>query len=135
MNQQTSLYLPLFALIAPFALLPLEIFLPFPFIIEEIAKAALLIPLINLRRTKTQLQLTILMGVLFTLSESVLYLFNIYATGTPLLFAQRLLLTGTLHSLTMLIMILSTYVNKRLFPFGVLIAMVIHYLYNQSLTL
>ncbi len=135
MNHPSLYLLPIFALITPFALLPVEMLLPFPFIVEEIAKASLLIPLLSIKRTSQQVQLAILVGIFFTLSESVLYLFNIYATGTPMLFIQRLLLTGTLHTGTILTMFFVTKIDRRLLPIGVIITMIIHFFYNQYISL
>ncbi len=135
MNHPSLYLLPIFALITPFALLPVEMLLPFPFVVEEIAKASLLIPLLSVKRINQQIQLAILVGIFFTLSESVLYLFNIYATGTPMLFIQRLLLTGALHTGTILTMFFVTKIDRRLLPIGVIITMIIHFFYNQYISL
>lgn len=129
--------LPLLALIAPFILWPIEIIFPYPYIVEELAKAFLIL----LLRTDTfqvyyadtfrpKLKLVALAGILFALSESVLYLFNIYFVGNLELLLIRLIATSTLHVSTFLIIYIASLKSMKLLPLGIVLAVLVHYLFN-----
>ena len=120
------------ALVAPFLVFIIELFLPYPYIVEEAIKAILVFQLIDLKNKKNQLTITVFMGILFSLTETVFYFFNFFmlTSLTPLI--ERLVLTTLLHTFTIVIILLSTWINKKLLPIGVLLAMVIHYIYNLS---
>lgn len=134
------LFIPLFAAILPFILWPIEIFLPYPHIIEEVAKASLVfllrsdtLQVHNADTYRYQLKIIIISGFLFALSESVLYLLNIYLVGDLNLFILRLILTIFLHLITLwIIFILSIKSIKLIIP-GILIAILIHYAFNLFL--
>jgi RsiW-degrading membrane proteinase PrsW (M82 family) len=121
---------PLLALIAPFVVWPIELILPYPHIIEELAKAILVFTLLNLPERLTKIKLAILIGVLFAFSESVLYLFNIQLVGSIQTYFVRLLVTIPLHVITTLIILLPALKNKKLIIVGVLFASLVHYLFN-----
>jgi RsiW-degrading membrane proteinase PrsW (M82 family) len=122
--------IPLIAAIAPFFLWPIEIFLPYPFIIEEIAKAIIIIPLRDLNRT-AKFKLAVVVGFLFAISESTLYIFNIAKMGNTVTFIQRLFLTTPLHITTVaVILFFASKRGKVYFILGVLLASVIHLLFN-----
>lgn len=121
---------PLFALIAPFIVWPIELILPYPHIIEELAKAVLVFTLLNLPERLTKIKLAILIGVLFAFSESVLYLFNIQLVGNIQTYFVRLLVTIPLHVITTLIILLPALKNKKLIIVGVVFASLIHYFFN-----
>jgi RsiW-degrading membrane proteinase PrsW (M82 family) len=121
---------PLFALIAPFVVWPIELILPYPHIIEELAKAVLVFTLLDLPERLTKIKLAILIGVLFAFSESVLYLFNIQLVGDVQTYFVRLLVTVPLHVITTLIILLPALKNKKLIIVGVIFASLIHYFFN-----
>lgn len=121
---------PLLALIAPFVVWPIELLLPYPHIIEELAKAVLVFTLLDLPERLTKIKLAILIGVLFAFSESVLYLFNIQLVGSIQTYFVRLLVTTPLHVITTLIILLPALKNKKLIIVGVLLASLVHYLFN-----
>jgi len=121
---------PLLALIAPFVVWPIELILPYPHIIEELAKAVLVFTLLNLPERLEKIKLAILIGVLFAFSESVLYLFNIQLVGSMRTYFVRLLVTIPLHVITTLIILLPALKNKKLIIVGVLLAFLVHYLFN-----
>ena len=120
------------SLVLPLVLIPIEKFLNYPYIIEEIAKALLIFFIVlKFKNTKTQIYSTILLGALFALSESMFYLAgNIIPFGNLSTFGQRLLLTTPLHIITALIILLPTLKNKKLIIFGLILAALIHYLFN-----
>jgi len=121
---------PLFALIAPFVVWPIELILPYPHIIEEFAKAVLVFTLLDLPDRLEKIKLAILIGVLFAFSESVLYLFNIQLVGNIQTYFVRLLVTTPLHIITTLIILLPALKNKKLIIVGVVFASLVHYLFN-----
>lgn len=124
------LLLPLIAVFTPFILYPIELILPYPYIIEEIAILLLILPLLT-EKTSTQIKMTIVIGILFTFSESVLYTFNMAAVGTPTTLVLRLTTTGTLHIATPLIMIAGYHLYKtKGIIIGFICSVTLHYIFN-----
>lgn len=123
--------IPLFAVITPFILWPIEILAPYPYILEEIAMTLLLLPVLGQSRT-TQVKTAVIIGVLFSVSEAVLYLFNISLVGSIQTFFVRILVTSPLHILTPIIILLPTFINKRLIIVGFILAVVVHYFFNLA---
>lgn len=128
---QYIILLPLFALIAPFVLWPIELFLPFPHIIEELLKALCVFLLLPLPSRKNQFLLALLVGGLFSISESILYVFNLILVGTVHTVFLRLLCTTLLHIGTLVLMLSLSTINKRLLFVGVILSILVHFWYNQ----
>lgn len=120
----------LFAAIAPFPTWLIEVFLPYPFVIEEIVKAALVFFILNTAGRVAQVRLAILASLIFTFTESVMYITNILLVGTPWTFIERLIFTAALHTITILIILLSGMKKKEFIPLGVIAAIAIHYFFN-----
>ena len=129
--------IPLYAIILPFVVWPIEVYLlPYPFFVEEIAKGFLIYFVASKKLNfSKKLYLVLSVGILFTLSESILYLFNIYYARDFSLFFQRLLLTGALHVATSLIILFSALKKRYLIVLGLLAAIAVHYLYNLYIPL
>ena len=121
---------PLLALIAPFIVWPIELILPYPHVIEELAKAFLVYTLLDLPDRLTKIKLAILIGILFAFSESVLFLFNIQMVGNIQTYFLRLLVTIPLHVVTTIIILLPALKNKKLIIVGVILASLVHYFFN-----
>lgn len=117
----------LFAFIAPLALYPIEIFFPYPHIVEELVKALLIFYLLKSKIPPQKIFGTILIGFLFGLSENLLYLLNSSTAQTQLL---RFVLTMPLHIITSLIILTPALINKRLIFLGIILAGLIHYFFN-----
>lgn len=130
-----SFLTPLAAAILPFIIWPIELLLPYPYIIEEIAKGILVLFVINLPDKSTQIKLVLASAILFTLSETVLYILNISLVGDLSTLLTRFILTNLLHSLTMLIILISAFKNKWLMLAGVAAAMSLHYFYNLEVNI
>jgi len=127
--------LPLFAVIAPFLVWPIELIFPYPHIVEELAKAVLIFFVAkddNSSKT-TKVKSAIFIGLLFAFSEDVLYLFNIALVGSLETFFERLLLTTFLHVVTSLLILFPILKSHKLLPFGIALAMVLHYLFNLTI--
>lgn len=105
----------LLAAVAPLFLWPIELFFPYPYVVEEMAKAVIL------WFAPTRKNLTLLFcGLLFAFSESVLYIFNMIP---PVVLAQRLILTTFLHTGTFWLIARNRWL-------GLTLAIIIHYLFN-----
>lgn len=128
-----SFFIPLLAAIAPFFVWPIEFFLPFPYIIEELVKGILIYFVLNLPSKAVQIKIVLASALLFTLSETVLYMLNIALVGDLSTILIRFILTSLLHSFTMLIILVSGFKNKLLMPAGVFVAILVHYFYNLSI--
>jgi hypothetical protein len=115
----------LYSLFGPFLVWPIEYFLPYPFIIEELFKV--LVVWFGPRKAKVYL----LAGILFATTETVLYTINVNITGTVTYMFLRFASTSILHSTTFLIIYYFTRQNKKLIIFGFIISALFHYLYNN----
>lgn len=122
----------LFSLTAPIFLLPIERFLPYPHFIEEAVKLLIVLMIIKAaRQEKERFTVWVFMaGFLFAVSESILYLMNIFALGNFMLLPQRLLLTGILHTSTMMLMYFLGRKNYAGLAVGFVGAVLIHYFFN-----
>lgn len=129
------MFTPLFALIAPFVLWPVEQVFPYPHIVEELVKAVIIYQLLGISNLSTKIKLAIVVGVLFALSESVLHLFNVFATGSLKTFWLRLFYTIPLHSLTSVTILLSAVKSRWGLILGLTAAIFIHYLFNLYILL
>jgi hypothetical protein len=119
------------ALIAPLALIPVEKILPFPYIIEEILKAILVLFILKLSPKSFQIKLALFIGFLFAFSENFFYLPSFIENGNLDLFFQRFFLTSFLHILTILIILISSQKRRYLIFPAAILAMIVHYFYNQ----
>ena len=124
-----GLLVPLFAAITPFILWPIEIILPYPYIVEEISKAILIFFLLKLPNREKILG-TIMIGFLFSFSETVLYLFNVFSVGSLQTLFLRFIFTTPMHIVTSLIILSSALINKNLIILGIIIAALVHYIFN-----
>lgn len=116
----------------PLFLLPVEKVMPFPYFIEELAKLVIVGVIIKAENRTRRIFVVwvILAGMLFTISESIFYLVNIFANGNLLLFPQRIFLTGTLHIFTFLLLYFLGRKNLYLLSVGYFIAVTTHWFFN-----
>ena len=111
----------LLALIFPFFILLIENFLPYPHIVEELFK-------FYLAKKASSTKIAIILGLLFSLSEASFYVMN---PGAPL---YRVLIVAPMHISTILVMYYFSK-TKSLWPLGLFLAILIHYLFNTFLLL
>jgi len=121
----------LVGLIIPLFLLPLEKILPYPYFLEEGFKALIIFMIIKNIGPKKQNRTVFLFALLFAFSENLFYLNNFIALGLMGSFLQRLLLTTTLHLLTSFMILLAGQKKLILFPIGLILAILTHFLYNH----
>lgn len=126
----------IYSLAAPILLLPLEKLLPYPYLIEELAKYVLVNLVVRDKSIEGgRVWLYVLSaGLLFTFAESILYIFNIFSLGRYWDFPARLILTGALHVGTMLIMLWGINRGKFLAVTTLLVAVATHYFLNLAIS-
>ena len=110
------------ALIFPFFILLIENFLPYPYVVEELFK-------FFLAKKANSTKTAIVLGFLFSVSEAVFYVFNPTYVLSPLYFVLRLTLVSAMHITTILV-IYYFIKRKSVWPLGLLLAILIHYLFN-----
>jgi len=121
----------LISLSAPLFLLPIEKLLPYPYVIEELLKLGVVFLIFKAERERNLLKWVVFTGLIFTISESIFYLTNIFALGKFSLFPQRVILTGILHIGTLILLYFSIRKGYFWLVGGVTIAILIHYFYNS----
>ncbi len=122
------------ALAAPFFLWFPERIFGIPYILEEAAKLFFVSLFPKELRLKNKIVLATSLGVLFSLSEQVLYIFNLGSFGQELFF-KRLILVSLMHSLTFVVIVISGHRKKSGLLIGFLLASLIHFLFNRSIVL
>jgi hypothetical protein len=119
-------------LILPALLIPLIKFTGYSEIVEEIAKALVVLFLIlKLPNHKIQILTGVAFGFLFGLSENMFYLNNIFQLGDFSVFWQRFLWTIPMHIITVLVMVFAGLAKKWLLIFGLIGAVILHALFNS----
>lgn len=111
------------ALIFPFFILLIENFLPYPYIVEELFK-------FFLAKKASSIKTAIILGLLFSFSEAVFYVFNPVFAVNLKAYSIRLIAVVPLHITTILVM--QYFLGKRnMWPIGLILAILIHYLFNS----
>lgn len=126
--------LSILALAAPFFLWFPERVFAVPYILEEAAKVFLVSFFPAGFRLKNKIILAACLGALFSLSEQVLYIFNLANFGQSLFF-ERLIVVGLMHSLTFVVIAISGHAKKGGLVLGFILASLIHFFYNRYITL
>lgn len=123
--------IPLFALIAPFFLWPIELIFPYPHIVEELYKLVLVFFILNhTKNNSDRVKLAFISGLLFAFSESIFYMPNILLVGTYWTFLERLILTIPLHVITILLILFLGVRRREFIALGLAGAILIHYFFN-----
>ena len=116
----------LYSAVAPLMLLLLSSVWRYPAVLEEVVKWGIL------RHTANSVQLTVkqgaLVGLVFGLSEAILFTTNAWAGGQWGAMLSRLLLTAPMHIVTATIIVWG--VQKKIGWVGLILAMVVHGMFN-----
>ncbi len=104
--------------------------MPYPHVIEEMAKALLIFFLLKSTDNRQKIYGAILVGFLFAFSENVLYMLNIFSAGNPQVLILRFVLTMPMHIATSGVILTSALIDKRLIFLGIILAGLIHYFFN-----
>lgn len=118
--------LTILCLFAPFPLWLIEIFLPYPYIIEELFKFFV----VKYTPKKNIWYFPLIFGLIFSLSETVLYLINFFALGNFSALPLRLITTTLLHTSLFFLQYYSRHSRFRYFT--LILAIILHFLYNQA---
>jgi len=126
-----KIFIILAGLILPILLIFIVKFTGYSEIVEEIAKALVVLFLIlKLPNHKMQIFFGIIFGLLFGLSENFLYLNQIFQLGDFSIFWQRFLWVVPMHIITVLIMVFAGLSKKWVLIFGLVGAIILHTLFN-----
>lgn len=118
--------LTILCLFAPFPLWLIEIILPYPYIIEELFKFFV----VKYTPRKNTWYFPLILGLIFSLSETVLYLINFFALGNFFNLPLRLISTTILHTSLFFLQYYAR--NSRFHYFTLILAIILHFLYNQA---
>lgn len=118
--------LSLICLFSPFPLWLLEQILPYPHLLEELFKFFL----VKFSPKKNNWLLPLIFGLLFSFSESILYLVNFFALGSFQNLIIRLILTSLLH-IGLFFLLYSTRSFRFSSYLSLFLAIFIHFVYNQ----
>ncbi len=126
-----SIALLVMGLILPAIIIVIVKFTGYSEVVEEIAKATIVLFLIsNLKTYRLEVIFAILFGFLFGLSENIFYFNQILQSGNMDTFWQRFIWTIPMHIFTVLIMTLTATGRKWFLFFGILAAIVVHIIFN-----
>lgn len=119
------------ALASPLLLIPIVQVVGYSLVFEELAKAVLVAGLLmSIPEPRLRLALGSMVGLLFGISESLLYFGQIFAFGDLGVFAERFLLTVPMHTLTVLIMVFCSLRGRRFVWIGLGLALALHLMFN-----
>jgi len=126
-----QIFLVVLGLVLPALLIFIVQFTGYSEIVEEIAKASVVIFLIlNFSTLKSKILAGILFGFLFGLSENCFYFSQIFEIGNIHLFWLRFIWTMPMHILTILFMVLIGSIKKWFVVIGFVGAVLLHGLFN-----
>ncbi len=123
-------------LVAAFSVFPLwlvEQFLPGPVLIEEVTKLLLVLYIAKKIKQEKGLILAVISGLVFGMSETILYLFNAFTVGSFELIRLRILTTLPMHLLTFCLIYWGVGRGRVSGVIGFGAAIAIHYLFNLRL--
>jgi len=119
-------------LVLPLVLIPIIRYTGYSEVVEEVAKALVVVFLIlRLPTHWGQLTAGVLFGFLFGASENLLYLNQIFQSGDIAVFWERFLWTAPMHAITVLIMVFSGLVHRWWVVAGLIGAVIVHALFNS----
>lgn len=126
--------LPIVSAFLVFPIWAIEQFLPFPWIVEELAKYLFLLLFIK-QHSKNTFLIVILSGISFGFSEAIFYQIDALQMNSIFnTFLNRLVFTIPMHVLTYIFLYLGINKGKSFAIISVIIAITIHYLFNLAVT-
>ena len=120
------------ALLFPWVLLLVVLYLGHSIVWEECAKALLVFFVISKSTTNKWSYLSsALVGLTFGVSETMLYAGQLIQSGQWSVIVERFLITVPMHTATAVVLALVCKKDRRLLPLGLLLALGIHWLFNR----
>lgn len=118
-------------LILPMILIPIvQLFSIQSEIIEEVAKALIILFLVTRIKGKIEYLGALIFGLTFGVSENFLYLSNFIQNGGVNLFWERFLFTVPMHVITSILILFFIRINRNAIILGILLSIVLHLLFN-----
>jgi RsiW-degrading membrane proteinase PrsW (M82 family) len=118
-------------LILPMILIPMvQLFSIQSEIIEEVAKALIILFLVTRIKGKIEYLGALIFGLTFGVSENFLYLSNFIQNGGVNLFWERFLFTVPMHVITSILILFFIRINRNAIILGILLSIVLHLLFN-----
>ena len=119
-------------IVLPLILIPIVQIAGFTEMIEEAAKAIIVLFLIlNFPTTRQKILAGISFGFLFGVSENFFYLNQIFQLGDFSVFVQRFLWTVPMHIITVLVIVFASLARRWFLIFGLAGAIILHVLFNN----
>jgi len=119
-------------IVLPLILIPIVQIAGFTEMIEEAAKAIIVLFLIlNFPTTRQKILAGISFGFLFGVSENFFYLNQIFQLGDFSVFVQRFLWAVPMHIITVLVMVFAGLARRWFLIFGLAGAIILHVLFNN----
>ena len=119
-------------IVLPLILIPIVQIAGFTEMIEEAAKAIIVLFLIlNFPTTRQKILAGISFGFLFGVSENFFYLNQIFQLGDFSVFVQRFLWAVPMHIITVLVMVFASLARRWFLIFGLAGAIILHVLFNN----
>jgi len=119
-------------IVLPLILIPIVQIAGFTEMIEEAAKAIIVLFLIlNFPTTRQKILAGISFGFLFGMSENFFYLNQIFQLGDFSVFVQRFLWAVPMHIITVLVMVFAGLARRWFLIFGLAGAIILHVLFNN----
>lgn len=126
--------LPMAAAFLPFLVWPVEWLLPYPAVIEEVAKGILVWQILERVPDSSQRSMVLASGILFGGSEMLLYTVNAILLGSLGALVLRVLLTMPMHVLTLYLIWWLGKRGRAWLVLGIGVGMVIHGVFNAMAT-
>lgn len=134
-NSIRMVFLVIATLLSTFFLIFLEkTILPWPWLVEELVKAAIIFWLIApMSCTKCRLLGVVVAGLVFSVTENIFYFLNFIDNNQLAVYWQRFVWPLAMHLLTITVMLFSIWKNKSWLWLGLWLAILIHWYYNSFL--
>ncbi len=130
---EAIVFMPLVAAFSVFPIWVVEQYLPAPWLVEELAKLVLVLYVVRLKLTKG-LVWVVASGLAFGVSEAFLYLFNLLLAGSIAPLVWRLALTLPMQLMTITILYYGALGGWLRRLVALILAIMIHFLFNLGLT-
>lgn len=130
-----SHFAPLYALVIPFLLWPIGQVSAYLYVTEEIAKLILVASILKTNSIKSRFFITISTAGAFTLSQTLISIINTQAATDINTVIYNFLFAAPMHTITLMIMLITGMVSKKLLPASLIITIYIHAYFNQLINL
>ena len=125
------LVFPLVSAVSVFFFWLVELWLPYPWLVEEVFKFVLVVQIRQKVAARERLAAVLLSGLALGVSEAFFYLLNYVQAGSLVMFVWRLALTVPLHLVTFLILFWGSGGGRYRQAAALVVAGLIHFGFNR----